>query len=128
MPSTNKPQDWKELNFRDTLEALLNNAEGKLPQEVLEQIIKRTKKFCKNLYGSIEPQLEYWDASIDELRLPMRVYNSLKIAGIEKISDLLRKSEKDIKEIKGFKYGSKGINEIKQSLFKYCLSLRDEYE
>lgn len=107
--------------YKKALEKIVNTIDESLPVEISEYLIR----FINN---KLMPQLEYWNTPIEELGLQRRAYNSLKRAGISEIGNLVIKSEKELRATKGFKYGSKGLNEIKQALAKYGLSLRDEYK
>ena len=60
--------------------------------------------------------------SIDELELSVRSYNCLKREGVETIRDLVKLSEQDLTNIRNF--GVKSIEEIKDVLAEYGLSLR----
>lgn len=124
----NHHQVLEELNVRYSLEKILNKASDKIPLEIADEIRIHMDKFSTRLNLFIKRQLRYWHEPIEKLELPARAYNSLKRANILKIGEILKKPEKKLREVKGFRYGSKGFNQIKQALAKYGLTLRDEYK
>ncbi len=60
---------------------------------------------------------------IEELELGVRSYNCLKRAGIETVGELLQRSETELAAIPNF--GSKSIEEVRETLRARGLSLRD---
>jgi DNA-directed RNA polymerase subunit alpha len=62
-----------------------------------------------------------WPRTIDELDLSVRSINTLKNANIHTLRDLVRRSEKDMLEAKGF--GKKSLEELQEVLEKLGLSL-----
>ncbi len=62
-----------------------------------------------------------WDIKL--LELSSRAYNSLKRMSINTIGDLVKYTEEDLLNLKNL--GKKSINEIKQKLASFGLSLRD---
>lgn len=61
---------------------------------------------------------------IEDLALSTRTVNTLIAAGVKTLGGLVRKSLTDVKEIEGM--GDKGINEIKELVAKYGLTLKEE--
>ena len=72
--------------------------------------------------GSI-PQVseELLKMTIEELDLPTRIYNSLRNAGIETISDMLNTPKKDLMSYRNL--GAKSISIIEDSLRARGISL-----
>lgn len=62
--------------------------------------------------------------SIEDLDLSVRSYNCLKRAGILTLGDLVKYSEADIMNVRNF--GKKSLDEIKEKIAQYDLSLRKE--
>ena len=60
---------------------------------------------------------------VEELKLTMRSYNCLKREGIHTVSELVSRSEQDLLDIRNF--GSKSIDEVKETLAGLGLALRD---
>jgi DNA-directed RNA polymerase subunit alpha len=67
------------------------------------------------------PQIDILSRSIDHLELSVRSNNCLKSAGIEKISELVQKSEEELLKTKNF--GRKSLTEIKETLVEMGLGL-----
>ncbi|MGD8888374.1 MAG: DNA-directed RNA polymerase subunit alpha C-terminal domain-containing protein, partial [Desulfobacterales bacterium] len=88
------------INFDEELEPK--------PHEKVEQ--KETPQFNENLYRSVE-----------ELELSVRSANCLKNADINKIYQLVSKTEAEMLKTKNF--GRKSLNEIKEVLTEMGLSL-----
>ncbi len=61
---------------------------------------------------------------IDKLQVPTRIQNVLNQANIRTIGGLVRKTEADLLEIEGL--GQKGINEIKEALQVFDITLKSE--
>ncbi|MFC2168915.1 DNA-directed RNA polymerase subunit alpha [Acidobacteriota bacterium] len=70
------------------------------------------------------PQIDILSKSIDHLELSVRSNNCLKSAGIEKISELVQKSEDELLRTKNF--GRKSLTEIKETLLEMDLGLNLE--
>ena len=66
-------------------------------------------------------QIDILSKSIDHLELSVRSNNCLKSAGIEKISELVQKSEDELLKTKNF--GRKSLTEIKETLLEMGLGL-----
>lgn len=64
--------------------------------------------------------------TIEELELSVRAYNCLKRASINSISDLLKKSENDLLNIKNF--GKKSSDEVIEKLHQFGLNLQPNPE
>jgi DNA-directed RNA polymerase subunit alpha len=60
---------------------------------------------------------------VEKLKLTVRSYNCLKREGIHTIGELTGRSEQDLLDIRNF--GSKSIDEVKQKLAEFGLSLKD---
>ena len=69
-------------------------------------------------------QMDLLSKSIDHLELSVRSNNCLKSAGIEKISELVQKSEDELLKTKNF--GRKSLTEIKETLLEMGLGLNLE--
>jgi DNA-directed RNA polymerase subunit alpha len=69
-------------------------------------------------------QLDILSKSIDHLELSVRSNNCLKSAGIDKISELVQKSEDELLKTKNF--GRKSLTEIKETLQNMGLGLNLE--
>lgn len=63
------------------------------------------------------------ELSLEDLGLSVRPYNCLKRAGINTVEELLAKSDNDITSVRNF--GRKSLDEIKEKLTKFGLSLKD---
>lgn len=70
------------------------------------------------------PQIDILSKSIDHLELSVRSNNCLKSAGIDKISELVQKSEDELLKTKNF--GRKSLTEIKETLQEMGLGLNLE--
>ncbi len=66
-------------------------------------------------------QLDILSKSIDHLELSVRSNNCLRAAGIEKIYELVQKTEEDLLKTKNF--GRKSLTEIKETLQELDLGL-----
>ena len=62
--------------------------------------------------------------TIEELDLSLRSFNYLKRAGFDTVSDIVDKSEAELKTIKNF--GKKSLEEVKDKVHEMGLKLRDE--
>ncbi|RRD45630.1 DNA-directed RNA polymerase subunit alpha [Tessaracoccus sp. OH4464_COT-324] len=60
---------------------------------------------------------------VEDLDLSVRSYNCLKREGIHTVGELVARSEEDLLDIRNF--GSKSIDEVKETLAAYGLTLRD---
>ena len=67
------------------------------------------------------PQIDILSKSIDHLELSVRSNNCLRAAGIEKIYELVKKTEDDLLKTKNF--GRKSLTEIKETLQELDLGL-----
>jgi DNA-directed RNA polymerase subunit alpha len=64
------------------------------------------------------------EARIEELDFSVRTYNCLKKENILTIADLVKKTEADLTAIRNF--GAKSLNEVKEKLKQFGLSLADD--
>ncbi|AQP43973.1 DNA-directed RNA polymerase subunit alpha [Tessaracoccus flavus] len=62
---------------------------------------------------------------VEDLELSVRSYNCLKREGIHTVGELVARSEEDLLDIRNF--GSKSIDEVKETLVGLGLSLRDSH-
>lgn len=62
---------------------------------------------------------------VEDLELSVRSYNCLKREGIHTVGELVARSEEDLLDIRNF--GSKSIDEVKETLAGLGLSLRDSH-
>ena len=60
---------------------------------------------------------------VEDLELSVRSYNCLKREGIHTVGELVARSEEDLLDIRNF--GSKSIDEVKETLAGLGLALRD---
>ena len=60
---------------------------------------------------------------VEDLELSVRSYNCLKREGIHTVGELVARSEEDLLDIRNF--GSKSIDEVKETLATLGLTLRD---
>lgn len=112
------------------------------PQEALSEgasLLMEDIRFFKDLPGKefppeeeeIEEEIEEEDdkqqelsKTIEELDLSLRAFNCLKRAGYDTVSEVIEKSESELKEIKNF--GKKSLDEVKDKIHDLGLSLREE--
>ena len=64
------------------------------------------------------------EKTIEEMDLSLRSFNCLKRAGFDTVSDIVEKSEAELKTIKNF--GKKSLQEVKDKVHEMGLSLKDE--
>ena len=64
------------------------------------------------------------DRLIEELEIGVRAYNCLKRAGIQKVGDLVQRSESELNAIPNF--GKRSTEEVMEALHALGLNLRDE--
>jgi len=62
--------------------------------------------------------------SVEELDLSVRASKCVRTLNLNTISELTQKSEKELLKMKNF--GKKSLNEIKEKLKKFSLSLAEE--
>ena len=74
-----------------------------------------------NKEEAVEEAAEEPSITIDELELSVRAYNCLKRASINSMSELLKKSEHDLLNIKNF--GKKSSDEVIERLHHFGLDL-----
>lgn len=94
-------------------------------QEYLSPLVRLKEVTMKKKAEGEEKEVKsIIDMNIEELNLSVRSYNCLKRAGITTIGELLQYSEADIMNVKNF--GVKSLEEIKEKLQGYNLSLRKD--
>jgi DNA-directed RNA polymerase subunit alpha len=71
---------------------------------------------------SKEDLTEVLKTRIDSLQFSTRTLNALSDAGIRTVGGLIQKTEDGLLELDGF--GEKGLNEVKEVLTNYGLSLK----
>jgi len=98
---------------------------GKLKESVEKP--KTKKKAEKRVSTKVSIQKKKKDngspKKLSDLELEEKIVSSLENNGIKSVSGLIKKSEDQIKEIKGF--GNKALSTIKKKLKKFDLSLKD---
>ncbi|NLG67428.1 MAG: hypothetical protein GX536_06920, partial [Actinobacteria bacterium] len=72
------------------------------------------------------PSSQYDDTLIEELELSVRSYNCLKREGLEKVGDLISRTEAELLNIPNF--GKKSIDEVRDRLARLGLKLRSDQE
>ena len=120
------PKDVLEMSMKimlDQFRAILDlkeMAEAKMP----EISMKESAMPAENP----EPEMDKEDLTemlktrIDSLQLSTRTLNALSDAGIRTVGGLLQKTEEGLLDLDGF--GEKGLNEVKEVLSSYGLSLK----
>ena len=73
-----------------------------------------------------EEEDQFKDRTIEDLDISVRSFNCLKRAGINKVSELIAKSEEEILKVKNL--GKKSFKEIKDKLTELGLSFRGTIE
>lgn len=96
--------------LKDQMSIFINFDEESAPEPIIAAESKEIPKFNENLYRSVE-----------ELELSVRSANCLKNANINKIYQLVAKTEGEMLKTKNF--GRKSLNEIKEVLAEMDLSL-----
>ncbi len=96
--------------FKDQMSIFINFDEEAEPEKMRKVKDESTPQFNENLYRSVE-----------ELELSVRSANCLKNAEINKIYQLVQKTETEMLKTKNF--GRKSLNEIKEVLSEMGLSL-----
>ena len=108
-----KPEDavaYGAKIFKDQMSIFINFDEDKEPTPSQADGEEDQQEFNENLYRSVE-----------ELELSVRSANCLKNAEINKIYQLVQKTEAEMLKTKNF--GRKSLNEIKEVLSEMGLSL-----
>ena len=93
-------------------------------EEIIEE--KKSSKSEKEEKVSMEKGDDFTDAlktRIDALDLSTRTLNALTAANIRTLGGLARKKREDLLEVEGI--GEKGITEIKKTLSKFGLNLKE---
>jgi DNA-directed RNA polymerase subunit alpha len=96
--------------FKDQMSIFISFDEGALPEPIKKTKDGESRDYNENLYRSVE-----------ELELSVRSANCLKNAEINKIYQLVQKTETEMLKTKNF--GRKSLNEIKEVLSEMGLSL-----
>jgi DNA-directed RNA polymerase subunit alpha len=96
--------------FKDQMSIFISFDEGDLPEPSKKTKEEEDRDYNENLYRSVE-----------ELELSVRSANCLKNAEINKIYQLVQKTENEMLKTKNF--GRKSLNEIKEVLAEMGLSL-----
>jgi DNA-directed RNA polymerase subunit alpha len=96
--------------FKDQMSIFISFDEGALPEPSKKARDEEDRDYNENLYRSVE-----------ELELSVRSANCLKNAEINKIYQLVQKTETEMLKTKNF--GRKSLNEIKEVLSEMGLSL-----
>lgn len=105
----------------ELMEAASNEAkeefaeEKKLTEETTKSALKREEEKASSIYDHMK---------IDDLELSVRSLNCLKRDKIETVSDLLKRSEKELLKIRNF--GDKSLVEVNERLKKLGLKLKAE--
>ena len=92
----------------------ISSITGKTPSLVAEPVVEAVSE--EEVVDEEEPSI-----TIDELELSVRAYNCLKRASINSMSELLKKSEHDLLNIKNF--GKKSSDEVIERLRHFGLDL-----
>lgn len=96
----------------------------KLLKEDIEKIEEKTKLEEGKEKTTEERKKDTSKTPIEELNLPLRILHILKDNKIKTTGKLARKSEKDLEKMEGM--GNKGIEDIKKSLGKIGLTLKNK--
>jgi len=72
--------------------------------------------------SKVEIDAEVLKTRIESMNVSARTQNALSAANIRTVGGLARKKERDLLEIDGL--GQKGINEIKQALSEFGITLK----
>jgi DNA-directed RNA polymerase subunit alpha len=96
--------------LKEQMSIFINFDDEAEPEDICEAEDEDASEFNENLYRSV-----------GELELSVRSANCLKNAGIEKIYELVSKTESEMLKTKNF--GRKSLNEIKEVLSEMGLSL-----
>lgn len=76
----------------------------------------------KSLRTEEEKSADVLEIKIEDMKLPTRVQNALRIASIRTVAGLLKKNYEDLLGVEGL--GEKGVKEIKKELGKLGLTLK----
>jgi DNA-directed RNA polymerase subunit alpha len=91
-------------------------------QKEIEEVEAKNEKVEADTDSKKEVDTEFLKTRIETLGLSSRTNNALATANIRTIGGLARKKEKDLSELDGL--GAKGIQEIKDLLAKYDMTLK----
>jgi DNA-directed RNA polymerase alpha subunit len=75
------------------------------------------------LWG-IEKPKSILDTTIDEMELPIRCYNTLKMAGIHTLGELIEKTAAEL--LRAPNFGKVSLADIREMLTWYKLKLKDD--
>ncbi|MDB4983960.1 MAG: DNA-directed polymerase subunit alpha [Patescibacteria group bacterium] len=119
------PKEVLELSMKimlDQFRAILDL------KEIAETKMPEPMRDIAPMSESSEPEMDKEDLTemlktrIDSLQLSTRTLNALSDAGIRTVGGLLQKTEEGLLDLDGF--GEKGLNEVKDVLSSYGLSLK----
>jgi DNA-directed RNA polymerase subunit alpha len=100
---------------REAAKILQSYLELFTPEEPIGERVKKEKR-----------TMEFLEQSIDEIGLSGMPLRTLKASGVEKTSDLLNKTTKDLLEMRNF--GEKSLKKVQDRLAEYDLKLAQEKE
>lgn len=107
----------------DQFRAILDLKEVAKVQVIEPEIIQESPSvMVEESTVSKEDLTEVLKTRIDSLQFSTRTLNALSDAGIRTVGGLIQKSEEGLLELEGF--GDKGLNEVKEVLTSYGLSLK----
>lgn len=107
----------------DQFRAILDLKEVAKVQVIEPEIIQESPSVTMEESSvSKEDLTEVLKTRIDSLQFSTRTLNALSDAGIRTVGGLIQKSEEGLLELEGF--GDKGLNEVKEVLTSYGLSLK----
>lgn len=108
---------WRiDIKSASEMEELRREEEAKLAEAVPEEEIEEVEAVATGVY----------DMPLKELGLSARVRNCLERASIEKVGQVLEKSEEELLAIKGF--GVKSLAELQERLKAFALAEVEEIE
>lgn len=110
----------------DQLAAIIEIDSKEAIENIQERMSQNNNEITQNETTENDEEIDVTDVlktRIDSIGLSTRTLNALSAANIRTIGGIARKHVNDLLEIEGI--GEKGINEIKDALVKFDLSLRD---
>ncbi len=120
-----EPKQALEDSMKIMLEqfrAILDLKEIAEKMERIEPVAATIAKEAEAPAASKEDLTEILKTRIDSLQLSTRTLNALGDAGIRTVGGLIQKTEEGLLDLDGF--GEKGLNEVKEVLSSYGLSLK----
>jgi DNA-directed RNA polymerase subunit alpha len=103
---------------------------AKLLRDIYDHMVLFENEPVYVAHKSVDPDLERYEKlltkNVKELELTVRSANCLEQAGIETIGELVSKTELDMLKFRNF--GKKSLDEIKETLEKYNMSLGMDIE